>query len=162
MTGPSPEPPAPRTSRSLNLPVVLCGCLLVILLGLAILRFLVDTGVVTARWHRDGQAVAAEPATFRDEQGRLCRQPVLQRAVEPDYPDTLRLLGVQGEVVVAVTIDTTGAVIGASIHRAAVAPLDSLAIAAARRTRWLPATIDGVPTVATMGLPYLFSLAPPD
>ncbi len=142
--------------------MVLAGSVLVILLGLAALRFIAAAGADVADRSAGGVAVDAEPATFRDEQGRLCRRPALRWFVEPEYPDTLRLLGVQGEVVVAITVDTTGAAIATSIHRGAVAALDSLAIAAARRTRWLPAAIDGVPAVATMALPYRFALVPAD
>jgi len=142
--------------------MVLAGSGLLILLGLAMVRFSIDACSAPPDRPGDGVAVAAESATFRDEQGRLCRQPALRWFVEPDYPDSLWLLGVEGEVVVAVTIDTTGAVIAAGIHQGAVAALDSLAIAAARKTRWLPAAIDGMPTVATMALPYRFALAPAD
>jgi protein TonB len=114
-----------------------------------------------------GPAVAStetldgEPEFVRDAEGRLVRQPELRVAATPIYPESLRAQGIEGTVVVAVTIDTTGRVRAAEVHRSDHAALEPFALAAARHTRWLPGAVAGGPRVSVMALPYRFQLLPP-
>jgi protein TonB len=71
---------------------------------------------------------------------------VRRNVLSPDYPPALRTRGIQGEVGLSVEIDAEGAVQGVEI----VAPsefddFNRAAVAAARKTTYEPARVNGVP-----------------
>jgi protein TonB len=77
--------------------------------------------------------------------------------VQPTYPAMAKLARIQGPVVLRMTIDSQGIpteVQVASGHHA----LQAEAVRAARLWRFVPATVDGLPTAATFQLTILFTL----
>lgn len=68
---------------------------------------------------------------------------------EADYPEEARRLGIEGQVVVRLLIDATGKVTEATIVKGLGHGLDQLAIAQARRIRFLPARDTNDQPVAT-------------
>jgi protein TonB len=68
--------------------------------------------------------------------------------VEPDYPPLLKKQGIEGDVVLLVIIDTQGKVSSAKVVKPSPhASFNDAALAAARRTRYAPATRGGKPMV---------------
>ena len=98
---------------------------------------------------------AAGPATrHRRETG-----PRVLKRVLPVYPAHLQKLGVQGRVVLQLTINRKGRVtktkVLASVHKA----LDKSAIEAAKRTLFSPPTRNGIPAEVTIRFSFSFLVA---
>jgi len=88
-------------------------------------------------------AQAAGPPTKQAKTVR--REAKLQARVIPDYPRSARSEGIEGVVVIALTITADGRVAHARLLRGIGHGLDDAALAASRKTRWSPATLDGRP-----------------
>jgi TonB family protein len=82
---------------------------------------------------------------------------VLSRAV-PEYPQRVRDLGIEGQVVASLQIDGKGRVTAVKILRGLHPVLDAAAMSAARRTRFAPAEVDGVPVAVTISFTFTFVL----
>ncbi len=80
----------------------------------------------------------------------------------PDYPDSLRVQGVEGAVVIKVLIDTEGSVDQAVVLQSAHPVLDSLALKAVGECRFRPGSQRGIPVKAWMAIPYTFRLPAED
>lgn len=79
------------------------------------------------------------------------------RRVEPTYPDELRALGVEADVMVQVELTDRGEVKAARILRpAAQGAFNQAALAAAWQERFAPAARDGVPIEYTLSFTYRF------
>lgn len=69
----------------------------------------------------------------------------LLEGAAPDYSSEARREGVEGVVVLALTLDASGHVEQARVIRGLGYGLDEAALRAARETRWAAATLDGAP-----------------
>ncbi len=90
--------------------------------------------------------------------------PVLVAPPQVNYPDTLRVLGIQGRVVVRAVVDSTGRVDSgtATIAMTTDSGFDQAALTAALAARFYPARIAGRPVAALVDLPIDFTLSPLD
>jgi protein TonB len=82
----------------------------------------------------------------------------LQTRVTPHYPPAAKRDGVEGVVVLFITINEKGRVDSARVLRGIGSGLDESALDAARTTTWFPATIDGQPVRSTRRFNVRFSL----
>lgn len=77
----------------------------------------------------------------------------------PNYPREERRLGHRGTVVFYACIDKTGKMTRAEIRQSSgYQVLDDSVLKWVRRTRWLPATLDGVPIAACFAQAFHFSI----
>lgn len=82
--------------------------------------------------------------------------PVEQPA--PIYPELARLSGIEGRVIVRVTVGITGKVEEATVVVGAHELLDEAALAAARQWVFVPARQQSVPVATWVHIPFRFSL----
>lgn len=77
----------------------------------------------------------------------------------PTYPEMARMAGVEGSVVLWVFVKSDGTVGDVQLYNSSgVASLDDAALAAAPRTRWVPASNNGIPVGVWTTLTYRFTL----
>lgn len=77
----------------------------------------------------------------------------------PEYPEMARMAGVEGNVVLWVYVKTDGTVGDVQLYNSSgVESLDNAALAAAPRTRWVPASNNGIPVGVWTTLTYRFTL----
>lgn len=85
--------------------------------------------------------------------------PVYQQNKQPPYPVMAKRRGYQGEVTLSVLVDSQGIVSGVKIKTTSGhGSLDKAALAAVRRWRFIPATIDGKPVDMWVDVPIDFRL----
>ena len=78
----------------------------------------------------------------------------------PPYPEHERVLGREGIVLVTVTVDQHGLVIRATLAKASrYAGFNRVALAAVRKWRFLPGTVDGAPIEDEVDVPVVFRLS---
>lgn len=77
--------------------------------------------------------------------------------VAPVYPDSARAAGVEGAVVVRALVGSDGHVLRVEIQTS-VPGLDAAALAAVKKWRFKPATVDGKPRAVWVGVPVTFHL----
>jgi protein TonB len=77
--------------------------------------------------------------------------------VAPVYPDSARHAGIQGTVVVKALVSSEGHVLRADVQDS-VPALDAAAIAAVKKWRFKPATVDGKPRAVWVTVPVNFAL----
>ena len=82
----------------------------------------------------------------------------LRRRSTPYYPPAAKRDGVEGVVVLSITINTRGEVEKAKVLRGLGSGLDESAINAARSTLWSPSTVDGRPVRSTRRFNVRFTL----
>ncbi len=102
-------------------------------------------------------APLAEPEE-RDGVSKKRTAAKLRRSTPPHYPESAKEAGVEGVVVLFLTIDEEGTVEGARVLRGLSPELDESALRAARSTLWSPATIGGEPVRTTRRFNVRFSL----
>jgi TonB family protein len=80
--------------------------------------------------------------------------------VLPEYPEAARKAGIEGEVMLEVTVDRSGKVADVSVERGVPdhRELDKSAEEAIRQWRFEPATRDGEPFKTSIKIPVKFSL----
>lgn len=71
------------------------------------------------------------------------RAPVLLQRVEPDYPEVARKARIEGVVILQAIIGPTGAIEDLRLVKSLFPALDESALAAVRRWRYRPATLNG-------------------
>lgn len=77
----------------------------------------------------------------------------------PQYPEMARMAGVEGSVVLWIYVKPDGTVGDVQLYNSSgVESLDQAALAAAPRTRWVPASNNGIPTGVWTTLTYRFTL----
>ena len=103
----------------------------------------------------NGGAAIADPLPVRV--GGDIRAPRKIKDVAPDYPEVARSAGVQGVVIVEVTIGADGSVVDARVLRS-VPLLDQAALDAVRQWVYEPVLKDGVATPVIMTVTVNFSL----
>jgi TonB family protein len=84
--------------------------------------------------------------------------PALVREVRPSYTDEARRLGLQGNVVLQVTVGRDGRVGDVRVVRGLGAGLEQRAVDAVRQWRFTPATRRGVPVDVSVQVSVEFSL----
>ena len=87
------------------------------------------------------------------------RMPVLVKAFKPAYPGLARAAGIEGRVLLRVTIGADGRVQAASIIHSDVTPaMEQAAIEAAMRFEFEPAMQQSIPVRSLMAVPMWFRL----
>lgn len=87
------------------------------------------------------------------------QRPSISRRIMPEYPDKARRLNLQGQVVVRLVVDVSGNPQQCSIHSSEPEGLfDETALAAAKKTRFIPGKINGQPVNTIVLIPYKFTL----
>lgn len=117
-----------------------------------------DTGSVP----RGGPGAVVRPAAPAAPKA-VVKMPELVRFVEAPYPAAAASAGVQGDVILRLTIDVEGRVTQVEVVEPAGHGFDEAAREAARRFEFQPATRDGKPIAAKILYKYSFTLkaAPP-
>ncbi len=100
------------------------------------------------------QAPAAEAAPFQ----ALSEKPRLLQGAQAHYPEMARLAGLQGTVVVVVTVGPAGRVIETAVLKGVHSLLDRPALAAARKLVFSPGTQRGIPVKCQVAVPFRFFL----
>lgn len=93
-----------------------------------------------------------------DESEPSDRNPKLIHCNKPVYSEDARRAGLEGEVLVKITVDEFGDVSHAEIMKGVHPLIDEAALAAAKECRFSPGRRSGVPVKAIMALPYNFRL----
>lgn len=104
---------------------------------------------------------ALAPATETRARGaasKTATEAKMLRAVSPVYPAQAKREGIEGVVVVAVTIDAAGHVESVTVLRGLGFGLDESAMRAVRETAWAPGSLDGRAVRTTRRLNIRFSL----
>ena len=118
-----------------------------------------ETGAV-----KKGEGKTAEKAgkTKTEEVVPIIRtlpQPIPEYAVQPIYPEAAKAVGAQGVVFVQVTVGINGNVKDVKILKSfGNSACDEAAIAAAKKWRFKPGTINGKPSEMTRTIPFNFRL----
>ena len=87
------------------------------------------------------------------------RMPVLTKAFQPSYPTLARNAGIEGKVLLRVTIGADGRVEAASVIRSDVTPaMEKAAIAAVMKFEFEPAMQRNIPVRSLMAVPVWFRL----
>lgn len=87
------------------------------------------------------------------------QRPSIARRVVPEYPATARRMGVEGKVVVRLVVDAAGKPRECTVHEAdPPGYFEDAALAAARRTRFIPGKVRGRPVNTAVLIPFIFVL----
>jgi periplasmic protein TonB len=89
---------------------------------------------------------------------QVAELPVLEEDFKAPYPPEARKLGVEGEVVMMLTIDAAGKVAQVKRLSGPGHGLDEAAVAAAHRFRFKPATLHGEPVATEIRYVYSFEI----
>jgi TonB family protein len=82
--------------------------------------------------------------------------PVLVQAVRPEYPEAIREMGAEGEVILKALILEDGHLGRVEVLESPNPILTNQAIVALRQSVFIPAQKDGEPCCATMVVPFVF------
>jgi periplasmic protein TonB len=85
----------------------------------------------------------------------ITSQPRVVKKVTAAYPEKMKELGIEGRVVLELTIDGSGKVTDARVVKSLRAELDAAALVAARQMIFAPATVNGTPV--KVKIPYTFA-----
>jgi TonB family protein len=107
------------------------------------------------------QAAPAEGAQAERPAGKVTKPPKLLEFFQAPYPESERASGQKASVVLAISIDAEGKVVGADVVGSGGAAFDEAAVAAAKQFRFQPAEIDGVPAPVRIQYRYDFVLSAP-
>ncbi|MCA9666807.1 MAG: energy transducer TonB [Myxococcales bacterium] len=88
----------------------------------------------------------------------ITTKPLPSKRVMPKYPERARDLGIEGRVVLELTIDGKGNVIKARVIRKLHPDLDAAAITAAKQMKFKPATVNGTPVTVKISYSFAFVL----
>jgi protein TonB len=86
-------------------------------------------------------------------------EPVLLYSVDPNYPPEAMHTNVQGECLVGLLVDSSGAPQDVHIVKSLSPLLDAAALAAVRRYRFKPATLNGDPVPERIDIVLTFHVA---
>ncbi len=82
----------------------------------------------------------------------------MKRKVVPEYPESIKDLGIEGRVNIQVTINALGKVVQVKLLRSLHPELDKVALTAAWKLEFAPATVNGKPVKTTITVPFTFVL----
>ncbi|RMG11858.1 MAG: TonB family protein [Deltaproteobacteria bacterium] len=125
-----------------------------LLLTAALLPLLLQIEEQPARTEAEHAAESAAPV--------LTKAPELIHFVDAEYPEAAKAEGVEGEVVLTLTLDETGRVTDVAVTRPLHPLLDAAAVAAARQLRFTPAEVNGKPAPVQIEFRYVFTFRPPE
>ncbi|MDR2050187.1 MAG: energy transducer TonB [Deltaproteobacteria bacterium] len=92
-------------------------------------------------------------------QEQVDQRPSVVRGVTPEYPGRARRMNMEGEAVVELIVDTSGLPRECVIHSASPPGyFEEAALSAARKMRFIPGKINGVPVNTLVRLPFAFRL----
>ena len=91
------------------------------------------------------RAPGAEVADGAEVKRGEVRRPAVRRKVDPEYPDSEKKNGTQGQVVVVVKVGADGSVKDARIAQSLGRAFDDAALAAVRQWEFDPGLVDGKP-----------------
>lgn len=157
-------------ARTLSRVTIRCGLLAPLLAVLhAPAAWAQDPGSGAVPAGRAGAVVKpAEPEPDAAvEAGRTQRQPAIERPKlvrfeHAPYPEAAKQAGLEGSVILRLTIDAAGNVTAAEVAQGAGHGFDEAAQAAALQFKWEPARVDGQPRAVNIEYEYRFTLdAPP-
>lgn len=87
------------------------------------------------------------------------QRPSISRRAMPDYPDSARRRSIEGQVVVRLVVDSAGQPQQCAVHSSKPEGVfDKAALAAAKKTRFVPGKIKGQAVNTVVLLPYRFTL----
>jgi len=121
---------------------------------LAVLAVLSVPSTVGADEARPGAAPPPGPP-----EPQMTKAPELEKFIEADYPAAAKEKGLEGEVVMVLTVDEKGGVTVVEIQKKAGNGFDEAAGAAARRFRFKPAMAGDKPIPVQITYRYKFTLA---
>lgn len=101
---------------------------------------------------RANRAATAQTKSADTQPPRVVRMP------QPQYPDSLRLAGISGRVMISFVVDTTGRVVSPEIVSSPHPELSAVALQAAPEWEFRPALKNGVPVNTRMMVPVDFDL----
>ncbi len=109
------------------------------------------------------EPVPVEKPAMVDENGvyaffAVDKKPTIKEKIQPEYPDEARRKGIEGLVLLVVTIDENGQVIKAVPLEEVPPELEPAAIAAAEKCTFKPAMKDGKAVKVKMIVPFRFRL----
>jgi TonB family protein len=114
---------------------------------------------------RSDKKVAAKPGFKTDyapgeeaPTAVLTTKPKMLQKITPEYPESIKDLGIEGRVILEVTVDATGKVIEVKVLRGLHPVLDQTAVAAARKLVFSPATVNGRAVKTKIPVPFAFIL----
>ena len=99
-----------------------------------------------------------EPTAAAADDTASLTPPTVVEFVEPAYPDAARTQGLEARVLLALTVDKTGAVVDAVVVEPAGHGFDESALEAAQRLRFSPAVGPDGPEAVTLQFAYGFAL----
>lgn len=88
----------------------------------------------------------------------ITTKPKVKREVLPDFPERAKELGIEGKVRVELTINADGKVVKARLLKGLHPLLDTSALKAARKMRFVPATVNGTAVKITIKYSFVFVL----
>ena len=120
----------------------------------------IEAGVSLTRSAIPGSVSSPPPAGTPVRVGGNIRAPLKTKDVEPVMPDLARQVGIQGIVILEVTIDTQGKVANARVLRS-ILQLDQAALDAVRQWEYTPTYLNGSPVPVIMTVPVPFGSQAP-
>ena len=106
---------------------------------------------------RGGQRTYGGMSAYTED--AVDQRPSISRRVLPEYPGNAKRRNIEGTVVIQLIVDTEGKAQQCAIHSSEPKGLfDSAALAAARKTRFVPGKVGGQPVNTMVLIPYKFAL----
>jgi periplasmic protein TonB len=81
--------------------------------------------------------------------------PKVRKQVQPEYPERMRELGIEGRVILELTLDEQGRVVAVKVVTSLRKELDDVAVVAARQLLFSPALVNG--KAVAVKIPYTFT-----
>ncbi|MGD9211794.1 MAG: energy transducer TonB, partial [Desulfobacteraceae bacterium] len=88
----------------------------------------------------------------------LSTLPVAKHKVKPEYPDYLKQKEIEGDVLLAATIDENGKVVNITVKRSDHELFSKAAMTALKRFSFKPGEQNGRPVTTTIDIPIKFVL----
>jgi TonB family protein len=122
-----------------------------------------DSLAVSPKITKKGKEPPAKPRPFKSSYSKgeeapvavLTTQPKVTKKVTAEYPEKMKELGIEGRVILELTIDGSGQVVAVRVVKSLRKELDETAAAAARQMAFAPATVNGTPV--KVKIPYTFT-----
>ena len=117
-----------------------------------------EPGRVAAAKVEPAAGIQAEPPESEPASPPVRKAPKFKRKVRPNYTDAARRAGIEGTVVLLLTIDEAGRVSHVQVVKGLGYGLDKAAAEAARKWIFAPGTVDGRPTRMKTRISYRYIL----
>jgi TonB family protein len=132
-------------------------------LVLAAVIFAISVAVISCGESSTSEETAAIeietlPLGDSDDFYQFDEPPVLTSYEAPTYPEIAREKGLEGSVMVKITVGVDGTVEDALILESTDPIFEESALEAAMHSQFKPANLDGAPTKSRVAIPYQFKL----